>query len=509
MVLIKNSSLNKLMVKLEKRISLGEGIRYSVPDLWNCFGYKGQEKSVDEKGITLVNPYKFYFSCINDFIMPKKDITRDYNKSISQMLCNVNEKKEYLGGDWIIKKSVYAMDVRISTCWNHSSNEFKDSGTFLKTIALLPLLKKMGITTLYLGSISKSFSAVENLFVIDSDLKDTIQGEDFTVEEEFRALVEACHILDIRIIIDIVPKYIKLAENIIDETLRDTLLNSTEYYQNNFGIDGVRLDIGQALPGEFINKVVESSRRIDNDFCFIIEGCIEDIADSHRKNGCNMVSNYNWDLEARIFECKTYEFMYGLSKFKSPIFAFAETMDTPRIAAREGGKTLSKFLTTLNEFLPNSVPIITSGIEVYETKSLNSNLALGWSDDNRWDIPDTLETLTKIKNEFLETFTNPENFLHINFESPYTTAVGLAYVVEGKRWMASDNVIIIVGNADLYNNREYTLFLDNVRNESGNVSKRAWLMYSQNEWSHDIYDFDHQSDLQLSFKPGEVKVLIM
>jgi len=198
-----------------------------------------------------------------------------------------------------------------------------------------------------------------------------------------------------------------------------------------------------------------------------------------------------------------------LSKFKSPIFAFAETMDTPRIAAREGGKTLSKFLTTLNEFLPNSVPIITSGIEVYETKSLNSNLALGWSDDNRWDIPDTLETLTKIKNEFLETFTNPENFLHINFESPYTTAVGLAYVVEGKRWMASDNVIIIVGNADLYNNREYTLFLDNVRNESGNVSKRAWLMYSQNEWSHDIYDFDHQSDLQLSFKPGEVKVLIM
>ena len=82
-------------------------------------------------------------------------------------------------------------------------------------------------------------------------------------------------------------------------------------------------------------------------------------------------------------------------------------------------------------------------------------------------------------------------------------------MVEGKRWMASDNVIIIVGNADLYNNREYTLFLDNVRNESGNVSKRAWLMYSQNEWSHDIYDFDHQSDLQLSFKPGEVKVLIM
>jgi len=35
------------------------------------------------------------------------------------------------------------------------------------------------------------------------------------------------------------------------------------------------------------------------------------------------------------------------------------------------------------------------------------------------------------------------------------------------------------------------------------------LMYSPNEWSHDIYDFDHQSDLQLSFKPGEVKILIM
>lgn len=520
MLLTENSSLNKLMVKLKEKISLGEGIRYSVPDLWNCFDYKGEEKFVDEKGTTLVNPYKFYYSCINDFIMPKKDITKDYNKSISQILCNFNENKEYLGGDWIINSSIYTMNVGITTSWDHNAsgfleaineNGFKETGTFLKTIALLPLLKKMGISTLNLLSISKfTFSCrVEDFDLIDSGLKDTMLGEDLTTLEEFRALVEACHILGIRIIIDFSSRTVAM-DNDRDETLWTNLSNIILYYQNSLGIDGARLDLkGHTLPAELLLGIIESSRRLDNDFCFIAEGFLTEEVESARKNGCNIISSYNWSLEPRSAEYKTYEFMYELSRSSSPVFACVETPYTQRVAAAEGGKVLSKFLTILNEFLPNSVPIITSGLELYETKSFSTSLELSWISDSRWDIPDTLEAIAKIKNQFLDTFTNPNNFFRINFESPYTTAIGLAYIVEGKRWRPNDNVIIIVGNADLYNSREYTLFLENIRYESGNGSKHAWLLYSQNEWSHDIYDFDHGSDLQLSFKPGEVKVLIM
>ena len=529
MVLTEGSSLNKLMVKLKEKISFGEGIKYSVPDLWNCFGYKGEEKFVDENGTTLVNPYKFYFSCINDFIIPKIDVTKDYNKSISQTACNFNEGKEYLGGDWIIKSSIYAMDVKLSTSWDHNGsgflescneNGFKETGTFLKTIALLPLLKKMGISILYLLPVSKSDSCytLKKFFTIDPELKDTMIGEEFTALEEFRALIEACHILNIRIIMDIIPKSIAshtelkrdlFNDNEINEILWNTLSNIIPYYQNSLGIDGAILDMGHALPVELVHRIIESSRTLDNDFCFITEGFSSKGTKLVRENGCNMSSCYNWGLESGISEGKTFELMSELSKFKAPVFACAETPDTPRIATREGGKVLSKFLTILNQFLPNSVPIITSGLEVYETRPFNTCLELCWINDSRWDIPDILESVTKIKNEFLDTFTNPDNFFPINFESPYTTAIGLAYIIEGKRWRPNDNVIIIVGNADLYNSREYTLFLENIRYESGNVSKKAWLMYSQNEWSHDIYDFDHQNDLQLSFKPGEIKVLMM
>jgi hypothetical protein len=537
MVLTESSSLNKLMVKLKEKIFLGEGIRYSVPDLWNCFGYNGQEKFVDEKGITLVNPYKFYFSCINDFIIPKKDTLKDYNKSISQITDNFNEKNGYLGGDWIIDSSVYTMDIGVSTSWDHNGsgfledcneNGFKETGTFLKTIALLPLLKKMGITTLYLLPITKfsiefkaeefaAYCIVKRLLDIDIKLKDTMLGEDFTVEEEFRALIEACHILDIRIIMDIIPKinnpmdYIKrdlFKDNEINELLWSSFSNIIPYYQSNFGIDGAVLDLGDTLPLELVHRIIQNSRSLDKDFCFITEEIFENEVVLTRRNGCNMISHYNVDLRTMISEGKTFDYIYSLGNFKEPQFVCAESLETTRVAA-DGGKIMSKFLSIINQFLPNSVSIITSGMEVYETKPFNASLELSWIGDCRWDIPDTLEAITKIKNQFSDTFANPTNFFRINFESPYTTAIGLAYIIEGKRWRSSDNVIIIVGNTDLYNSREYTLFLENIRYESGNGSKRAWLLYSQNEWSHDIYDFDHRSDLQLSFMPGEVKILIM
>jgi len=267
--------------------------------------------------------------------------------------------------------------------------------------------------------------------------------------------------------------------------------------------------MGQAFETEVTDSIIDNSRKLDSDFSFITEGSFNGDVKLARENGFNMISGFCKDLEARISECRTYDFKYAVSKLKEPVFACAETPYSPRIAKGENGRIASRFLTILNEFLPNSVPVIISGLEVYDAIPLNLSSKLAWTSEGRWDIPDTLEAMHKIKNQFLDTFSNPDNFFNINFESPYTTAVGFAYIIEGKRWQHNDNVIIIVGNSDLCNSREYTLFLDNIRYESGNGSKKAWLMYSQNEWSHDIYDFDHQSDLQLSFKPGEVKILIM
>ena len=63
----------------------------------------------------------------------------------------------------------------------------KETGTFVKTLALLPLLKKMGIDTLYLLPISQystknkkgdlgSPYGVSNFFKLDPNLKDPMTG---------------------------------------------------------------------------------------------------------------------------------------------------------------------------------------------------------------------------------------------------------------------------------------------------------------------------------------------
>lgn len=223
--MFKQSKLIKLMKHLEKNISKGENLDYCVPDLWNCFNYNIEENH-EEQGVIFVNPYKFYYSCIKDYILPNRNPDIDYSTSISNITSSFKLGADYIGGDWIKKSSIYSMQIRTSTSWDHDGsgeledeNKFglKETGTFIKTIALIPLLKKMGIDVLYLLPITKhsvkfkkgelgSPYAVKNFFELDPELKDTITGKYITIEEEFSALVEACHIMGIKVMIDIIPR---------------------------------------------------------------------------------------------------------------------------------------------------------------------------------------------------------------------------------------------------------------------------------------------------------------
>lgn len=706
MIKTKSRSLSKLMQTLKKKISMGKNIQYSVPDLWDCFGYTGPEKISLKEGTIYVNPYQFYYSCIRDYIMSSCDKNLNYSKSISLLRESFRVKYGYVGGDWVKESSIYSMHVRTSTSWDHDESgqleevdkfNLKETGTFVKSIALLPLLKKIGINTIYLLPISKystkfkkgelgSPYAVKSFFDLDPNLKDPMTGDEFTVEEEFRAFVEAAHILGIRVMIDIIPRTaardndlilehpdwfywirkedidayyppevqgvepaekpsydnidliykspqvwehikkfcqppnvvnpekwekikIKYSENpessffdliwnemglttapafsdcindpqppwsdvtflklflddpeasqkytegknlspyILFDTIKgnlfkgkvpnwelwNTLSDVIPYYQEQYGIDGARIDMGHALPSELVEMIMDKPRRIDHDFAFIAEELLVSGAETARKMSYNMIIGYGWWLEPRINEYKTHEFMYGTREFKAPVFACAETPDTPRIAARDGGRILAKFVTVMNHFVPNAVPFINSGLELYETQPMNTGLdcrpderlrlapqdpyidklaffdkyQLHWDNQLRWDLPDTLEVVSKIRNQYLTTLCNPDNFVPVHFDNPRVPAIGLGWMIEGRRWKQYDNVLLIVGNTDLYNDKEYVLYLSNIRHESGNASRKAYLMYSTNEESHDIFDFDDNWNLHLRFKGGEVKVLIL
>lgn len=115
--------------------------------------------------------------------------------------------------------AIYSSLIRYSTAWDYNHDGTIESGTFLRFLILLPLLKKMGINILYMlpvnqysklnlkGDIGSPY-AVQSLFHLDQNLHDSLLDgmEEFTIHDELSALVEACHLLDIKTVVDFIPR---------------------------------------------------------------------------------------------------------------------------------------------------------------------------------------------------------------------------------------------------------------------------------------------------------------
>ena len=698
------SQLKRLLEVLNKNNNKTNVFNYVVPDLWNAWGYDGEEVLRTSWGEMMVNPYNFYSRVIESYILPKAKDGIDYNQSLSQLNNSYKDEVGYLGGDWIKESVVYSMMIRTSTSWDHdrsgdleNSNIYglKETGTFVKSLALLPLLKKMGVNTVYMLPISKfslkdkkgelgSPYGVCNFFELDPNLKDPMTGSEMTVEEEFQAFVEACHILDMKVMIDIIPRtnsvesdlilehpdwfywvytdtfheyyppyvpglgstltpkpeylpYVYASEavwnhihkfsyapnvidpekwervvkeyhetegasildlvsrefgltvapafsdhindvqppwtdvtffrmyldhpvesqkylggqelppyilfdtiksnfykgNIINEGLWATLSNIIPHYQQHYGIDGARIDMGHALPSELVNRIIANARTNDPDFCFIAEELQEENAKVSRDNGYNMIIGYGFYQEPRVYEHRTHNFMYESRHLPCPVFAGGETHDTPRLAARDGGRTLSKMLTVMNMFMPNGVPFINSGQEVYETQPMNTGLdcrdyeqymlpqndryfgklalfdkfALHYLNHMRWELPDILEAISKIRHDHLKTFTNVENFVGLGFDNLGDPAIGFGYIEEGKRGHYNDNVFIIVASTNMHSPIDVTVHLENLREQSKNTWCTGKLLFSTHEWQREVHEFDYNRNLHLHLQPGEVKII--
>ena len=209
------SHLRRLLNTLRDNIVRGDQLHYEIPELWNYFEYTGKA-TVSSNGSLCVNPYRFLVESI------EKEILIGENNAQTSADLNLDTP----GGDWIRTSSIYSMHIRTSTSWDHDGsgtledvhpNGFRETGTFLKSILLLPAIKRMGFDTIYLLPVSKystrykkgelgSPYAVQDFFQLDPNLKDPLSGEDFSVDDEFAAFAEACHCLGMRVLIDIIPR---------------------------------------------------------------------------------------------------------------------------------------------------------------------------------------------------------------------------------------------------------------------------------------------------------------
>lgn len=142
------------------------------------------------------------------------------------------------------------------------------------------------------------------------------------------------------------------------------------HYQEDFGIDGVMIDMGHALPHDLFKNMVRRAREINPNFAFWEESFT--ISKQSRENGYNISMGYLFcDIAV---PAKLAEFIQRCAGEGMPIpfLGTAETHDTPRTAAR-GGRDFSRFSFTLSCLLPG-VPYIHGGFELEETVPVNTGL---------------------------------------------------------------------------------------------------------------------------------------
>ena len=181
------SNLELIYDKLNKLKNKKYKYFFAVPGLW-----------LDQEPIrTEINPYHFFLTQIDKIKLLSAD--------------KVNHKEP----------AVYNLFVRLSTAYDHngdkslnlSEHQFRETGTFLKAIAMLPYIKSLGTNTIYLlpvtaigedekkGNLGSPY-AIRNPYMPDNNLSEPILGLD--VETEFKAFAEAVHLLGMKLVCEFV-----------------------------------------------------------------------------------------------------------------------------------------------------------------------------------------------------------------------------------------------------------------------------------------------------------------
>lgn len=193
---------------MKKKIKRGEKIAYFVPSLWVETDFQKQPTLIK------VNPYEFYSRQINAILQ---------ERAHPLIAGNSPRCARDSAGAWSKQATVYNLFVRLTTAFDHDQNGkldlptnsfgFRETGSFLKSIALLPYIRRLGANTIHLlpitsigkdgkkGTLGSPY-AIRNPFVLDDNLSEPLL--DAGVETEFKAFMEAAHHLGMRVIVEFV-----------------------------------------------------------------------------------------------------------------------------------------------------------------------------------------------------------------------------------------------------------------------------------------------------------------
>lgn len=172
--------------------------------------------------------------------------------------------------------------------------------------------------------------------------------------------------------------------SVVNRELWDLLSGVIPSYQSRFGIDGVRLDMGHALPKELLREIMSKALSIDPNFCFIAEEL------DTRRAGLSKEAGYQaivGDAFIKLNELEDGGYVKYLKSVKSKplsVFSSAETHDTARIASKTGHKKRARAITAASLFIPNGVGFINTMQELFELQPMN--LGIGLKEEDRFKL---------------------------------------------------------------------------------------------------------------------------
>lgn len=182
------TDFNYLWNKLKNNFGEKYKYKYFIPELWI-------EKDSTRK--INIDPYDFFSERLDRILELSKEKSSD---------CDI----------------VYNLFVRYATSFDHlDSNDllnvptdhFRQTGTFLKSIAILPYLKKLGVGTIYLlpvtsigkygkkGNLGSPYS-INNPYKLDESLAEPLL--EMTAEQQFKAFIEAAKLLGMKVVMEFV-----------------------------------------------------------------------------------------------------------------------------------------------------------------------------------------------------------------------------------------------------------------------------------------------------------------
>lgn len=172
---------------------------YAVPNLWHS----------GRTGSSAVDPAGYYGDIVSELLaLPAPDEERLHRRGAAA---------------WSADAVVYNHFVRLAAAFDHDRNGsigtdplpcgFRETGTLLKSIAMLPYMRRLGVNTVYLlpltsiGSVNRKGSLGSPYGVKNPFLLDPMLGEPalrLPVETQLKAFVEAAHRMEMRVVFEFV-----------------------------------------------------------------------------------------------------------------------------------------------------------------------------------------------------------------------------------------------------------------------------------------------------------------